>query len=128
MQPVEDKSTFPLSERVKSSHLIKMIMDDNRSVYDYPIKCYYRMSDTDGYAASQLAVMVPKKRFHHAVDRNRMKRLMRECYRLHKHQLRLPEGKCCQMCWISVAKEIPSYESLSKAVLSLFQQINNHLS
>lgn len=127
MQPVEDKNTFPVAERVKSSRLIKEIMDDNRSIYDYPIKCYYRITDAGELALSQLAVMVPKKRFHHAVDRNRIKRLMRECYRLHKHQLRLPEGKCCQMCWISVAKEMPDCESVAKAVQTLFQQINTQL-
>lgn len=127
MQPVEDRNTFPVAERVKSSLLIKKIMDENRSIYDYPIKCYYRIMDAGDAVVSQLAVMVPKKRFHHAVDRNRMKRLMRECYRLHKHRLLLPEGKCCQMCWISVAKEMPDYESVEKAVLALFQQINTQL-
>ena len=35
----------------------------------------------------QVLIVVPKRRLHHAVDRNRMKRLTRECYRLRKEPL-----------------------------------------
>lgn len=36
---------------------------------------------------AQVLIGTSKKKFHHAVDRNRVKRLTRECYRLHKPQL-----------------------------------------
>ena len=36
---------------------------------------------------AQVLITTSKKKFHHAVDRNRVKRLTRECYRLHKSQL-----------------------------------------
>ena len=32
-------------------------------------------------------IVAPKRKFHHAVDRNRVRRLTRECYRLRKHTL-----------------------------------------
>ena len=45
-----------------------------------------------------MMVSVSKRRFHHAVDRNRVKRLTRECYRLHKPQLlQLAQSKHCSI-------------------------------
>ncbi len=41
----------------------------------------------DTKAPVSILISVPKKRFHHAVDRNRMKRLVREAYRTQKHSL-----------------------------------------
>ena len=35
----------------------------------------------------QVLIVAPKRRLHHAVDRNRIKRLTRECYRLRKAPL-----------------------------------------
>ena len=124
MQPVEDKQIFPGSEHLKSSLAIKEVMDADQSVYSYPIKCYYDLSEQSDSASVQLAVTVPKKRFHHAVDRNRLKRLMREGYRQQKHRITVPEGKCCRLCWIYVAKEMSSFEEMQAAVTSVFQKIN----
>lgn len=42
---------------------------------------------SDGTPRCQLMVVVPKRHVKHAVDRNRIKRLVRECYRLNKAQL-----------------------------------------
>jgi len=36
---------------------------------------------------AQVMIVAPKRKFHHAVDRNRVRRLTRECYRLRKHTL-----------------------------------------
>ncbi len=35
----------------------------------------------------QVMIVAPKRKFHHAVDRNRVRRLTRECFRLRKHTL-----------------------------------------
>ena len=39
------------------------------------------------HPATQVMIVAPKRKFHHAVDRNRVRRLTRECYRLRKHTL-----------------------------------------
>lgn len=127
MQPVEDKQVFPRVEHLKSSLAIKEVMDADQSVYTYPIKCYYDLSEQSGSVSLQLAVTVPKKRFHLAVDRNYLKRLMREGYRLQKHLLTVPTGKCCRMCWIFVAKEMVSFADVQEAATTVFQKINQAL-
>ena len=100
-------------------------MEDDQTLFAFPIKCYYRFVPKDTLTDLQLAVMVPKKRFHHAVDRNRIKRLMRECYRQNKSSLVLSPEQSCQMCWIYVAHEMPTFEAIQKAATSIFQKLSS---
>lgn len=49
---------------------------------------------------AQVIIVVPKRKLHHAVDRNRTRRLIRECYRLQKQPLYdLLASKGCQLVW-----------------------------
>lgn len=50
----------------------------------YPLRVVYKISENQDNVPVKVLVSVPKKRFKHAVDRNRIKRLMRESYRLSK--------------------------------------------
>ena len=55
----------------------------------FPLRAIFMLSDRFDDASSpvRILVSVPKKRFKRAVDRNRMKRQIRECYRLNKQEL-----------------------------------------
>lgn len=57
---------------------------DSKSLSAYPIRIVYRHTEEAGI---RILVSVSKKRFRHAVDRNRAKRQIREAYRLNKHRL-----------------------------------------
>ena len=115
-------SVFPKSCRLKSSLRIKNIVQQRRFVFSYPIKCFYDIGDTKG---SKLAVIVPKKRFPHATDRNRVKRLMREAYRLNRHQLPLPDCCSMEMCWMYVGGELPTYMQVCAAAEIIFTELRS---
>ena len=60
----------------------------SQSVTVYPIRAVYRLSAcSEGQPPVRLLVSVPKRHFKHAVDRNRVKRQLREAYRLQKQML-----------------------------------------
>ena len=133
MQPVEDSFKFPAKERIKSSLTIKTVVENRKFVAEFPVKCFYRFvkkSDTQ-LPDKQLAVIVPKKRFKHAVDRNRVKRLMREAYRLQKHTCDTNSEDVLQMCWLYVGKKLPEYSEICRSTQSILEQLNqkakNHL-
>ena len=65
-------------------------------------------------------VVVAKKYFKRANKRNRVKRLIRECYRLNKHpliHLAEEQGLRVHIGLLSVAKELPSYQEVERGML-----------
>lgn len=103
--------TFTKAERLCSQKLIdQLFAGGNASIAAFPLRAIYRLSERGKKDAAPLAVLisVPKKRLHHAVDRNRMKRQIREAYRRNKQTLweRLETyGKHVDMAFIFIADE-----------------------
>lgn len=76
------------AERLCSKKAIDALFTgtDSKSLSAYPIRIVYRHTEEAGI---RILVSVSKKRFRHAVDRNRVKRQIRETYRLNKHILEI---------------------------------------
>ena len=82
--------TFRKRERMVSNLLIEALFENgsSQSVSAFPLRAVYQTIERrEGHAPVQILISVPKKRFKHAVDRNRVKRQIREAYRQHKQLL-----------------------------------------
>jgi len=78
------KFTFNKSEKLKSQKLIEQLFLEGKSVTVFPLRLMYLpISQRDG-TKIKASVSVSRKNFKKAVDRNRIKRLLREAYRLNK--------------------------------------------
>lgn len=81
---------FRKVERITSQKLIDELFGGGRSksFAAFPIRAVWSLRQRGAHDAPvQVLVSVPKKRLHHAIDRNRTKRQMREAYRLSKQPL-----------------------------------------
>ncbi|HEX6335293.1 MAG TPA: ribonuclease P protein component [Flavisolibacter sp.] len=78
---------FGSGERLKSRKLIEELFLKGKSFAVFPIRAMYLLQPAGGAPVVQAGVTVTKKHFRKAVDRNRIKRLMREAYRLQKEAL-----------------------------------------
>jgi ribonuclease P protein component len=76
--------SFKKTEKLKSQKLIEKLFSDGKSVAAYPLRLVYIKTSFDDAAKIKAGVSVSKRHFKKAVDRNRIKRLMREAYRLNK--------------------------------------------
>ena len=73
-------NTFSKAERLCSSTLIdRLFSEGNRQISVFPIRLVWLMADD--IEGIQVLISAPKRNFHHAVDRNRIKRQIREFYR-----------------------------------------------
>ena len=91
MQQEKDNSyhfSFSKKYRINSKLVFEKLIALDQSVFVYPFKCYYFFSplETEN-EVNNMAIAVPKRNFKKAVDRNRIKRMMREAYRINHHQI-----------------------------------------
>lgn len=75
---------FPKAEKLCSKDSIKQVFTQGKTFMSYPLQFRYLPA---GSSETRVMVSAPKKRFKRAVVRNRLKRLMREAYRLNRHSL-----------------------------------------
>ena len=79
---------FPREERLKSRTSIGLLFSRNsRSVAESGLRLVWRPAPEPLVRGVQVLVAAPKKRFKHAVVRNRVKRLLREAWRMERGTL-----------------------------------------
>jgi ribonuclease P protein component len=122
---------FPKSERLKSRKQIASLFLAKQSVGGYPLRFFWlKREDDEAKVPLQVAFSVPKKKFRRAVDRNRLKRLMREAYRLHKHQLSEQLEASSQKLigmWVYTGKEYADFKMVEKGVQKAFERLMKEL-
>jgi len=81
------QNSFCKSEHLCGEKRITRLYTQGEAFIAYPLRVVYLAEHKRDDESSYVLVSVPKKRFKRAVKRNRLKRLMREAYRLNKHIL-----------------------------------------
>jgi len=78
------KNTLGKKERLKSKKLIEKLYKEGTSVKAFPLRMIFLQTEHTSDYPAQVGVSVAKRNFKKAPDRNRLKRVMRESYRLQK--------------------------------------------
>jgi ribonuclease P protein component len=115
----ELKNTFAKKERLCSEKQVTELFLEGFSFLSYPVRVVWRTSEVVGESSVQVVMSVSKKKLKHAVDRNRVKRLFREAYRLNKHPLvqqAAEQNLSLRMAFIWIPGEILEYSRVEKKV------------
>ncbi len=112
---------FGKAEKLKSRKLVEELFARGKSVHLFPIRISHKFLavEADDKATMQVGVSVSKRNFKRAVDRNRIKRLLREAYRLQKQeliQLLKNQDKKGYVFFIYTDKQMPQYRIIFDAM------------
>lgn len=121
---------FPKNQKLKSSKTIEKLFLEGKTHSKFPIKLFFLPkpcppSGNENMKTHLAAFAVPKRNFKSAVDRNRVKRQLREAYRLNKHILEEINGKKFVMLFLYLGKVKPQYSELEKATVKLLKKLRD---
>ncbi len=117
---------FPKRERLARKKLWEAVFRRGSRLKAYPLALYYYRTGLPEDVPVQAGFAVPSKSFRKAVDRNRLKRLMREAYRLEKPgAFNNIEGSYA-FVFLYLGREIADFSEVSHAVKTLLHKFKAH--
>lgn len=122
--------TLTPNERLKSRKQIDLLFQAGKNFRVGPIKVIFRQEQC-GIEALQFGVSAPSRNFKKAVDRNRIKRLMREAWRLNCIDLKLELQKMSKylvVFFIFSGRELPNYNEVEEKTIKAIgklQELSN---
>jgi len=114
------KATFNKKEKLKSKKEIELLFSEGKSIVKYPIRLVYRKTSFEDPVPVKAGISVSKRHFKKAVDRNRIKRLLREGYRKNKYLVSHTNDQFTFML-LYTGKELPTYEFIALKVKGVLQ-------
>lgn len=123
---------FSKEERIKSQKQIEILVKKGSVIHDSPIKVIWKKNEyhsQDKQSKNKVAFSVAKKRFKKAVDRNRIKRLLREAYRLNKHLLAKEKNstESILLLFIYTGNEILTFKQACESVKKIMIKISSEV-
>ena len=115
------KFTFKKEERLNKEKWIRELFEKGTSFQFYPFRVIILPHPDASYPLHQVLISVSARSFKRAVDRNKIKRRIREAYRLNKSKI-LSRGKWL-IAYIYIAKEILPSEVIHKKLPLTFERL-----
>lgn len=120
---------LPKAERLKSRKQIDALFGSGKAVSVFPVRAVYGFTPAKE-GGLKVGVSVSKRYFKKAVHRNRIKRLLREAYRLQKEELVMQAKERRQdgvIFFLFTDKTLPEFETIKAAVAKCLQRIGKSI-
>jgi ribonuclease P protein component len=117
--------TFKKEERLSGKKLIGELHRRGASLVQQPFRLIWMESKFDSPFSARIAIGVPKKNFPKAVDRNRIKRQIREVYRKNKQEIYkflIGKSKQCIIILVYIGKTPLKYKEMESKINLILQR------
>jgi ribonuclease P protein component len=115
---------FPQKEKLKSKKTIESLFSSGKSISKFPLLVFYRFDPSQDSAICKMTVAVSKKKHKRAVDRNLIKRRIKESYRLQKFALiNQLKSHDLNLVFVYTAKEVLSFDKIFSSTEKLIQKL-----
>ncbi|HET8838700.1 MAG TPA: ribonuclease P protein component [Flavobacteriaceae bacterium] len=112
---------FGKNERIKSKKVFEKLFSEGKSINTFPLKLVFVPLEVQEEKLNKIGVSAPKKRFKKAVERNKIKRLMRESFRKNKYILNNTKANYA-LLFIYIGKEIMTYSQIFASMEKLLRK------
>ncbi len=127
----EKKNTFSKNERIKSNKEISRIFNCGIFLFTEHISLCYTESSAENLKYNKIAVSVAKKHFKSAVKRNKLKRQIKEVYRLNKDIINAVSGLSSEyyhMVFVYKSKKTIPFQAVKEQVIRLLKKMTDQIS
>jgi ribonuclease P protein component len=122
--------SFPKKERLSSKIAIDRLFREGSTFFIHPFKVYWHISPYVSGSHAQVLIIIGKRVFKRAVDRNRIRRQIREIYRHHKvdlNQYLKEKNLQCHLAFIYAAPNYYEFSEIEKKIKLAIHRLKNDI-
>lgn len=122
--------TFTKEERLFGKKQVELLFSEGRAFMAYPFRVLLKWEEESDDSPCKILIVVSKRSFKRAHDRNRIKRQIREVWRSKKEQLYqdlVNSKRRCHLGLVFVGKQLPEFSELEKGMNKLIKELGNHV-
>lgn len=116
------KLTLGKDKRLKSRKKIDQLFISGQKAQKFPIRAMFILNSEEENGV-KISVSVPKRLFKKAVERNLLKRRMREAFRIHQFKLKTKGN--LKIMFIYTSPQIQDFSKIETSMLSLIDYLNS---
>jgi ribonuclease P protein component len=113
-------------DKLKSKKLIEQLFNEGKSVTAYPLRLIYLKTKFEDESVLKTGISVGKRLHKTAVARNRIKRVLREAYRLNKPLYFNNSSASYAFMILYISKDETTFDKLNKSMKLLFDKFTTH--
>lgn len=130
--PDKISHTLPKKERLHAQKRIDTLFAKGLSFISYPLRIVYLRRETEADTSHEVSILtsVSKRHFKRAVKRNRVKRLIKEAYRLNKQEFAMiadTSNSSLDIAFLYLKAELPDYAEIEKAMLKTISTLREKI-
>ena len=121
------RAGYGKKDKLKSKKAIEALFQQGKALTVFPLRLIFMPAEFDDNSRVKAGFSVSSRVFKKAVDRNRIKRLMREAYRLNKNDHFNNLTTSCALMILYIGHTKPTFEQINKTMIAVLFKLDDAL-